>query len=256
MRHFSTDDCWSKPNEIRSFFKRFGFLHVRGFYNQEDCKLGITAIEGLENKIEKSNTVSLVTEDINGIALVKYYQGIFSLSPVFRKFANLRLLKLAEILLESEDLYYADLEAHIRNPGGGEIPKHQDNFYFNLASARGMTTYVALSNHNKASGGLNYKISSHEKVIQHRLSKVEGFSSTVDVEKKEYVALGEGIYSPEYKAGDISIHHPNNIHWSDPCPSDAERGYALSARVFDSQEVQDERGVERYRLLLQQNRRQ
>ena len=254
MTEFSKNDCWNKPGTVQSFFKRYGFLHVTGFYDLEDCKLGIATIEGLENKLEASNTVSLVTENINGKALVKYYQGIFTLSPVFRRFANLRLLRLAEILLETEDLYYADLEAHIRNPGGGRIPKHQDNFYFNLASARGLTTYIALSDHNKDSGGLNYKVSSHEKVIQHRLSRIEGFSSAIDESNNEFKELKEGFYSPDYKAGDISVHHPNNIHWSDACPHDAKRGYALSARVFDSHEVQDEEGVERYRLLLQQNR--
>ena len=256
MKKFSKSDCWNEPSVVRSFFRQYGFLHIGGFYDAEDCKLAIDTIEGLEDSLEASNTVSLVTENINGNTLVKYYQGIFPLSQVFRKFANLQLLKLAEILLETEDLYYADLEAHIRNPGGGRIPKHQDNFYFNLATARGLTTYIALSDHNKDSGGLNYKISSHEKVIQHRLSRVEGFSSAIDDDNNEFKELREGFYSPDYEAGDISIHHPNNIHWSDACPHDAKRGYALSARVFDSQEVQDEKGVERYRLLLQQNRGQ
>lgn len=255
MKRFTKDECWNEPSTVHSFFRRYGFLHVKGFYEVEDCRLAIETIAGLEKNMEESNTVNLVTENIDGNTLVKYYQGIYPLSQVFRKFANLRLLKLAEILLGTEDLYYADLEAHIRNPGGGMIPKHQDNFYFNLASARGMTTYIALSDHNKESGGLNYKIGSHAKVIQHRLSKVEGFSSTIDDKNEEYMELSSGVYSPDYEAGDISIHHPNNIHWSDACPKQARRGYALSARVFDSHEVQDEKGVERYRLLLQQNRR-
>ena len=256
MKRFSKHDCWNEPGTVRSFFKQYGFLHVQEFYGPGDCKLGIDAIKGLEDNLEASNTVSLVTEDIDGSTLVKYYQGIFPLSQVFRKFANLQLLKLAEILLETDDLYFSDLEAHIRNPGGGRIPKHQDNFYFNLASARGLTTYIALSDHNKDSGGLNYKIASHEKVIQHKLSRIEGFSSAIDVTNKEFQELKEGIYSPDYKAGDISIHHPNNIHWSDACPHDAKRGYALSARVFDRKEVQDEKGVERYQMLLQKNRGQ
>ena len=118
-----------------------------------------------------------------------------------------------------------------------------------------MTVYIALTEHNSSSGGLNYKLKSHEKVINHSLSAVEGFSSFIEDNFLDKEVLDSGIYSPEYSVGDITIHHPNNVHWSKATPPDvANRGYAMSARIFDRNEVLDEKGLERYKKLLSLNR--
>jgi hypothetical protein len=242
------------PQQASKSFKENGFIHIRKFFPVEICNSAISAIEALENSMSQSNTVPLVTETINGEVKCKYYQGIYSQDQAFRKFFNLDLLLLAKNLLGIDEVFFADLEAHIRNPGGGEIPRHQDNFYFNLSSASGMTTYIALTNHDKNSGGLNYKRYSHMKVVNHSSSNIEGFSSYIDADADLSHISKSSIYSPVYGIGDISVHHPNNIHWAEPCPSDCARSYALSARVFNTNEKLDPVGLDRYRRLLSKNR--
>lgn len=250
---FSLKEWENDRDAIRKAFCRDGFVHIKKFYGKEQCCKAVKAIKELESGIKKSNSIAIVTENIGGKNMVKYYQGIYASNASFRIFFDLRLLSIAATLLNTEEVYYADLEAHVRNPGGGEIPKHQDNFYFNLKDARGMTAYIALTPHDANSGGLYYRLNSHSRVVSHKPSSVEGFSSFVD-ENNNGVERGSAYYAPAYDMGDISIHHPNNIHWSLPCPKDAVRAYALSARVFDKEEVIDEEGVARYQKLLAKNR--
>lgn len=252
MRAFSKAEISEDPKRVVEFFKSYGFIHIKGFFPQQMCESCVDAIVELESDVGASNTVSVVTEHINGKDMVKYYQGVYSQSKVFRKFFSLELLSLGGLLLEKDSVYFADIEAHLRNPGGGEIPKHQDNFYFNLSNSSGVTAYIAMTPHDKDSGGLNYRAKSHERVRNHDASSVAGFSSYI---REEGVAGTKAeIYAPRYEVGDISIHHANNIHWSDACPKSAQRGYALSARIFDIDAEIDQSGVERYHRLLGLNR--
>ncbi len=252
MQAFSMKEWISDKDAVKAAFTRDGFVHIKDFFGKDQCSKAVEAIHKLESQTQECNSVAIVTESINGGAMVKYYQGIYSLDSSFKRFFDLRLLLVAATLLGTEEVYYADLEAHLRNPGGGEIPKHQDNFYFNLRSARGLTAYIALTSHDASSGGLNYKLRSHSRVVNHEASRIAGFSSFIDEDGSQETKVN--VYAPAYDIGDLSIHHPNNIHWSRPCPSDAIRAYALSARVFDKAEVIDEDGVARYQRLLAKNR--
>jgi len=254
MFKLSASEILDKSSEARSIFEKNGFIHITDVYDQSTCKEAIEKIQYMEKSLLDSNSVQLVTECINGKPLVKYCQGIYDQSPAFRRFFSHRLLSIASILLMSDEIHFADIELHIRNPGGSNIPRHQDNFYFNLKNAKGLTAYIALSDHSRESGGLNYKINSHARVINHTLSDVKGFSSFIPSDSDEYAELKGDVYSPSYQAGDISIHHPNNIHWSDSNPIEGSRGYAVSVRVFDSCERIDPAGVERYKRLLAANR--
>ena len=254
MYKLSASEILQKPSEAQSIFQKNGFIHITDVYSKSWCREAIEKIQNMEESMLDSNSVQLVTENINDKTLVKYCQGIYDQSPIFRRFFSYKLLSIASILLMSDEIHFADMELHIRNPGGSKIPRHQDNFYFNLKDAKGLTAYIALSDHSKESGGLNYKIDSHKRVINHALSEVKGFSSFIPSGSDEYAELNGDVYSPIYKEGDISIHHPNNIHWSDSNPSEGNRGYAVSVRVFDLYEQLDPAGVERYRRLLEANR--
>lgn len=254
MYKVSVNELLEKPSEARSLFEKNGFVHIANVYSESSCKEAIEHIKEMENDLLESNSVQLVTERVDNKNLVKYFQGIYSQSPALRCFFSYRLMTIASILLKSDDIHFADIEAHIRNPGGSKIPRHQDNFYFNLVEAKGLTAYIALSDHSKDSGGLNYKIGSHKRVVKHIHSDVKGFSSYIPADSDEYTDLQGGIYSPSYRIGDVTIHHPNNIHWSEANPVGSSRGYAISVRVFDSNEKVDPAGLERYKRLLSANR--
>ena len=254
MEPFHVEDFFDDQNKYRELFFREGFVHLKSVFSACQCENAIKTIQDFETRLDFSNSVELVTEDINGTVLTKYFQGAYKLGDSLRRFFSSKLLTIGVSLLK-EDAYFADLEAHIRNPGGGEIPRHQDNFYFNLKAARGMTCYIALSEHDKNSGGLNYIRGSHERVLEHDQSLCSGFSSSLTKEKiGEEISSNSRTYSPHYEIGDVSIHHPNNIHFSNPSGSNAARGFALSARIFALDEERDSVGMQRYKRLLGKNR--
>ena len=149
---YKYEDCSSKKEELIESFRYTGVLHIKGVFNTQLCSEAIEEIISIESDITSSNTIQLVTEQIGGKTKTKYYQGIYQIGKSMRKFFNLKLLELASWLVEDNNVYYSDLEAHLRNPGGGSIPKHQDNFYFNLSNAKGVTCYIALSKHDKNTG--------------------------------------------------------------------------------------------------------
>ena len=152
-------------------------------------------------------------------------------------------------------LYFNDMETHIRNPGGSAIPKHQDNFYFNLKNALGLTCYVALNQHNSETGGLNYISNSHTKrVISHDVSDEAGFSSFINEETVEKKNFKKGIYKPEYLTGSVTLHHPENIHFANKTSIESPRAFALSVRIFSASEEIDQQGIERYKKNLEKNR--
>ncbi len=240
---------------LKKAFDEDGFVHIKHFFDKRLCEEAIKTIVNHEISIGESNSKEAVTETIDGRVLTKYYQGAYGLGTALRKFFSLQLMLVGSALLDSDEIYFSDLEAHIRNPGGGEIPKHQDNFYFNLKSAKGLTCYIALNAHDENSGGLNYIRGSHERVIEHSGSLCAGFSSEIRDETQEFQEKKSlDIYTPNYSTGDITLHHANNIHFSKPVEDNLERRFALSARIFEATEDIDESGRQRYLRLLQKNR--
>jgi hypothetical protein len=250
----SIQDVFGQPTVAQRRFAEKGFIHIKSVFNKEVCRKAIKSIDSFENGLEKSNSVALVTETIENKNYTKYFQGAYQLGDPLRRFFSFSLLKVGSILLDGRDVYFADLEAHIRNPGGGEIPKHQDNFYFNLSEALGMTCYIALNAHNTTTGGLNYIEASHRRVIMHDQSLCPGFSSSLEYNLDDPEVRNKRIYRPEYGIGDVTIHHPNNIHFSEALEREADRRFALSARIFATEETRNLAGIERYQRLLNKNR--
>ena len=254
---FKYKDLSIAKDKIKTSFIQNGFIHFKDVFTKDLCaEARHTLIDFEKNLLENKNEVGLVTEKVKSSIKVKYFQGLYSINPIFRKFYSVRLIEIAKVLLNCDDLYFNDMETHIRNPGGSEIPKHQDNFYFNLKKALGVTCYIALNNHNSDNGGLNYFSKSHiNRVISHDSSSEAGFSSFITEDTiKENNLRKNRIYQPEYETGSITIHHPENVHFAKKVSSNSERAFALSVRIFSSSEEIDLNGVERYKKNLNLNR--
>lgn len=245
------------PKNIFKSFQENGVIHFDDIFEKNLCSQAINTLKDCEVELkDDTNKVGLVTENIENKIYIKYYQGLFSVDPVFRKFFSYKLMRIGKTLLQEEDLYFSDIETHIRNPGGSSIPHHQDNFYFNLANAKGLTFYIALNSHDINVGGLNYIVGSHiKRVIPHSLSSEAGFSSGISSSTiKDKGLKNKEIYQPVYLPGAITIHHPENIHYASPVKNNDQRSFALSVRIFSSSEIIDQEGVERYKKLLSKNR--
>ena len=59
---------------------------------------------------------------------------------------------------------------------------------------------------------------------------------------------------PVYNSGDLTIHHPENIHFAEPTPTTSARCFALSIRLFSSSETIDTEAKKRYMEFLAANR--
>ena len=254
---FDFRDINNNGNEIKQSFNKYGILHVENIFDIELCNQAIKVLLDIESKLDSNkNEVGLVTECIKDSIFIKYYQGLYNVNPIFKKFFSIKLMEIAKLALSADDLFFNEIETHIRNPGGTEIPKHQDNFYFNLAKAKGLTCYIALNPHNIINGGLNYLLSSHKKrVISHDSSDAAGFSSYISEKTVKNNMLKDiKIYEPDFKIGSVTFHHPENIHFAKPAPTSTNRAFALSVRIFSSSEEIDLDGMERYKKNLVKNR--
>jgi len=254
---FKYKDLNKVKNNLKESYDKDGFIHIDNVFPTTLCSEAQSVLlEYEKDLIENKNEVGLVTEKIGDSIRVKYYQGLYSVNQIFRKFYSIRLIEIAKILLGKDDLYFNDMETHIRNPGGTSIPKHQDNFYFNLKNAKGLTCYIALNEHNTENGGLNYLSNSHRKrVVSHDASIEAGFSSSISDETEALKKrLKSRIYKPHYFSGSVTMHHPENIHFADKTRIESQRAFALSVRIFSSSEEIDPKGVERYKKNLDKNR--
>ncbi len=254
---FKYEEFKEDPIAIALSFKRNGIVHIDNIFTEDLCVEAINSLIECEKNLSiNMNNVGLVTETIDNNIFIKYYQGLFSVDRVFRKFFSSRLIDIAKNLLDVDDLYFSDIETHIRNPGGSVIPKHQDNFYFNLKEAKGVTCYIALNHHDNSLGALNYLLQSHVKrVVPHSPSNEAGFSSEILDSTVDKKGLSKhSLYQPSYIPGSVTFHHPENIHFANAVKKGFNRAFALSVRIFSNSEIIDEEGLKNYQNLLAMNR--
>ena len=114
----------------------------------------------------------------------------------------------------SEKVYLKSFEIHSRFALGSLIPHHQDNGYYGLNEADGLTVYIPLNEQKACDGGLQYLKIKKDKTFEHEGSDANGFSLTLkDLNKFKELE----IISPNYQGGDCTIHHANSIHLQKMC---------------------------------------
>ena len=93
-----------------------------------------------------------------------------------------------------------------------EAPFHQDNYYWNITDKRAVNLWISLDKVNKRNGGLVYLEKSHQKLLNHRSSKIKGTSQ--EISQKIIDKLSYKKISPSLMPGDCIIHHCEIIHGS------------------------------------------
>lgn len=119
---------------------------------------------------------------------------------------------------------------------GGPAPAHQDNTFQCWDPPLATTVTIALDEATAENGALICQRGSHKVgLLPHRASHVMGFSRTLinDLDKQKYPEVQLCM-----KPGDVSIHHVNTIHRSDPNRSPKPRrtiglGYCSSLAKRD-----------------------
>jgi ectoine hydroxylase-related dioxygenase (phytanoyl-CoA dioxygenase family) len=105
---------------------------------------------------------------------------------------------------------------------------HQDNFYWCLDNANGLTVWIALDKCDESNGGLSYYKGSHKLgTLDHKDSFAPGSSQTI----RDYDLLykmDKDRVLVHLEPGDCLIHHSNTIHGSAANTSErARRGVTM-----------------------------
>ncbi|WP_225726864.1 MULTISPECIES: phytanoyl-CoA dioxygenase family protein [unclassified Nocardia] len=137
-----------------------------------------------------------------------------------------RLVDIAELFL-GPDLACFTAHYVCKPPKDGRpVLWHQDGAYWKLRPLVALTVWVAIDPSNTSNGCLRIVPGSHRVPIIPPESRTDTpnmlYSQTSQELVDEWVAKA-GIVDIELAPGDVSIHHPNILHYSEPNASDNRR---------------------------------
>lgn len=232
-------------DEVRSSFRRNGFVHLPGFFDA-------AAIDWLGRALDRY-IADVVPNVPAGDAFYETdgpRRALKQLQRIGEHDAELgaldsrgEIIALAELLLDgpvrSLGVEWFNKPAGLNRP----TPPHQDGYYFCLEPDEALTLWIALDDVDEENGCLRYVRGSHLRPHRpHGRSSVLGFSQTIrdfgpDDLAAEYVAA--------MRRGDALAHHSGTIHWAEENRSRRERRSA--AIVFQAaRAVRDEEKWQRY----------
>ena len=172
-----------------------------------------------KNNLEEGKEVNYANFEktiANSFHRLENYQGYFFNNLAKRS----NIVDLAEELLKDK-AELLSIQAFVK-PGdiGLETPYHQDNAYWCIEPANGLTIWIALDKCDKTNGMIKYINGSHKiGVVEHTPSLAPGSSQIIEEHN-----LPEGeVFNPSLNPGDAAIHHTMNIHGSNPNNSGKQR---------------------------------
>lgn len=236
-----------------SFFDDHGYVHFPSFFGVDLCNSALNELSRFVKSFsgDFSSLSNSDFETVDGQNKLKYCQSLFESNREIRKLLTLSLFDMSANLLKAKNVYLSDIELHIRNSGGGEIPVHQDNVSFSLIKAKALTAYIVLDDQDISTGGLgyyDYPIGSP--MLPHELTSIPGFSSSIE---SDFLQQKEPIF-PKLSVGDVVFHHCQTPHLARPRPVDLSDAFALSVRIFSSDATTDHSKYELYLQRVAQHR--
>jgi phytanoyl-CoA hydroxylase len=200
-----------KTNNLKKLYDSDGYVVVKNFINFNEVK---NIKQSVLNHINKNSSI-LKGRDI---ALIKNTNTINSISNL-KKWNYVRKLQKTKKI---KDLVKIFLGSKFKNFGaelfakpakvGLPAPIHQDNYYWNILDAKGITVWLALDNANKKNGAVFYYKKSHKiGLLDHKPSRVRGLSQEV---KKKNFLKNYKKKTPNLKPGDVLVHNCMIVHGS------------------------------------------
>jgi phytanoyl-CoA hydroxylase len=197
-------------DKIVKAFNRDGYIVIRKLLKKEE----IIKVRNSLSKFIKKYTAK-ETRDINLIdsstvnSIHQMDEWIWT--KKIRK--NSKLRGLAYDLLEGEIIDFGSELFAKPAKLGLKSPPHQDNFYWCLSDAAGITVWIALDKSSRFNGGVYYYKGSHKLgLISHKNSYAPGSSQTLSSLKP--IRNLQKI-TPSLDAGDCLIHHSLVVHGSE-----------------------------------------
>lgn len=152
----------------------------------------------------------------------------------YRLVTHPKILEAVKAILGPNVLVHGSNVFHKRPNDQKFVSWHQDSFYLKLNSFEYITAWIALGDSTKENGCLRIIPKTHHSILAHieqpHYNNLLNSGMTVDVSSFEQEAI-----DVELKAGEMSLHHANAVHGSNPNVSGQRRiGFAIryiSAKV-------------------------
>ena len=204
-------------------FHKKGVIVLRNLISPEDVEKVIEDLNKfyLNNKelLEEGKEVNFSDSKktiINSLHRLEKYGGYF-----FNELSKRQnIIELAQELLDDKPQLIS-IQAFVK-PGsiGLPAPFHQDNAYWCIEPANGLTMWIALDKCDSSNGMVKYLTGTHNiGVIEHVPSLAPGSSQIREDENLPKSTL----FTPSLDPGDSAIHHTMNIHGSNPNNSGKQR---------------------------------
>ena len=231
-------------------YKENGFCIISQLLTKKEVKELLEEINTFivnKSKNLKGREINKVNDSINSIHCLAKEENYFTNLAKTEK-----IMSLASVLLEDQaELRGAELFAKPAKVGLPS-PMHQDNFYWCIAGANGLTIWVALDYCDESNGGLTYYKASHKLgLLEHKDSLAPGSSQMIADSKLLENLAGHKI-CPSLQPGDCLVHHSLTIHGSSANHSErSRRGFTMQFKAQSA--TYDRKMLEHYesRLIAQ-----
>lgn len=234
-------------DELRQY-KDYGFCVVKSFFSQKEVEKIAAEISSLTETASaklKGREINFVDGQVNSIhALVGSSGGFIAML-----LNSVRIKSFASVFLEDEAVSRtAELFAKPAQVGLSS-PWHQDNAYWCVDNANGLTIWTALDYCDESNGCVTYLRGSHKiGLVQHKPSFAPG-SSQMIADESLPTRFAKDRVAPFLKPGDVLVHHCLTIHSSAENKSNKSRR-GLTLQYIGKKSGYDVAMKARYEALL------
>ena len=216
-------------------YNKKGFVILRSFFSKNEITKLMQDLETVKYKVQRSKSKKYYHKTKDGkFNTIHDIQNFMKSGSIISMTKKKTLKNLVEKILDDKSVL-RNIEFFLKpKKTGMASPFHQDNFYWNIISARALNVWIACSEANKSNGGLCYLEGSHKLgTINHVTSFAKGSSQKIPEELVSKINFKK-IY-PKLKTGDCIIHHPEVIHGSGKNNSNKDRvGFVVSYKGKNS----------------------
>ena len=229
-------------------YKEDGFCVVRGFFSKQevhDIAVAVDAFIERESDSLKGRQINFTDGQVNSIhTLVGSSDGFFYNLLNGDKTKNFASLFLEDVAVSRASELFAK-PAKVGLPS----PWHQDNAYWCVDNANGLTIWIALDECDESNGCVTYFKGTHRiGLFPHKPSFAPGSSQMVADESLP-VRLAQDRAAPALKPGDVLVHHCLTVHGSTANKSGKSRR-GLTLQYIGKKSGYDGEMKARYEALL------
>ncbi len=236
---------------IRQYNKK-GFTVLRKIFTKKDILKLLDELNEVKTKVEKKNNKQYFHKTIDGKFNTIHNIQLFHKKGSIINLTKKKILKTFVKKILNDEPIVRNIEFFLKpKKTGMASPYHQDNYYWNIISAKALNVWIACSKASKINGGICYYEESHNLgTINHVVSFTKGSSQKIP--DKILTKLKFKKNFPRLNVGDCLIHHPEVIHGSNQNKSNNDRiGFVVSFKSKRSRV--DQVKLKKYKNKLKNN---